>query len=91
MKNTQYLLSLFLIILLASACAEPQTIEACVEQEPDGFFSGLIHGLISPVTFIISLFNENVAIYAVNNTGGWYDFGFLLGASIILGGGARSR
>jgi high-affinity Fe2+/Pb2+ permease len=26
-------------------------------------------------------------MYEVNNTGGWYDFGFILGACIALGGG----
>ena len=31
-------------------------------------------------------------MYEVNNTGGWYDFGFLLGAAILLGqGGVRGR
>jgi len=25
----------------------------------------------------------------VHNNGGWYNFGFILGLSIILGGGAR--
>jgi predicted phage tail protein len=60
-----------------------------------GFWRGLWNGVISPVTFIISLFNKNVHMYAVHNNGGWYNFGFLLGASIILGGsaggGARAR
>lgn len=44
--------------------------------------------MIAPVTFIISLFSESVNIYEVHNTGGWYDFGFVLGAGILLGGGA---
>jgi hypothetical protein len=36
--------------------------------------------------FIISLFNDSVGIYEMHNNGGWYNFGFLLGASIIFGG-----
>lgn len=51
--------------------------------EPSGFWSGLWHGLISFFTFIGSLFNENVAMYDINNTGGWYDFGFLIGVGGI--------
>ena len=43
-----------------------------------GFFAGLWHGIISPVTFIVSLFSDGVAIYEVNNNGGWYDLGFLI-------------
>ena len=54
-----------------------------------GFWSGLWHGLISCITFIISLFSDNVNIYEVHNSGNWYDFGFMLGVSIIFGGGAR--
>lgn len=56
---------------------------------------GLWHWLIAPITFVVSLFNDAVAVYEVDNTGGWYDFGFLLGVSIIFSGsgagGSRSR
>ena len=54
-----------------------------------GFWSGLWHGVISPITFIISLFSDNVNIYEVYNSGNWYDFGFMFGVCIIFGGGAR--
>jgi hypothetical protein len=53
-----------------------------------GFWSGLWHGVIAPVTFFISLFSNNVNVYEVYNNGNWYDFGFILGICIILGGGA---
>ncbi len=59
-----------------------------------GFWYGLWNGIISPVTFIISLFNSKVQMYEVHNNGGWYNFGFILGISIIFGGsggGAASR
>lgn len=52
-----------------------------------GFWSGLWHGIIVPVTFVISLFNDQVSIYEVQNRGGWYDFGFVLGVITIFGGG----
>ena len=55
-----------------------------------GFWSGLWHGVISPITFIISLFTDNVNIYDVYNSGNWYDFGFMFGVSLIFGGGARA-
>jgi len=53
---------------------------------PAGFLAGLWHGLILPITFIISLFSTNVRIYETNNSGRWYDFGFLIGATSSLGG-----
>ena len=53
------------------------------------------HGIIIPVTFVISLFNDNVSIYEVDNNGNWYDFGFMLGIagpfSGIGGGASRAR
>lgn len=59
-------------------------------ENPDGnvagFWQGLWHGIIAPVTFVVSLFNENVGVYEVHNSGGWYDFGFILGMMIVFGG-----
>ena len=59
------------------------------EGEVAGFWQGVWHGIIVPVTFVISLFNEKVSIYEVFNNGGWYDVGFAIGASIIMGGSRR--
>jgi len=89
------LLLVFIVILviplLAGCAAGPNpTVDV-----PDtygksaGFWSGLWHGVISPVTFFISLFSDNVNVYEVYNSGNWYDFGFILGISIIFGGGSR--
>jgi hypothetical protein len=52
-----------------------------------GFWAGFWHGLICPITFIVSLFSPNVRIYEVHNRGRWYDFGFVIGASCAFGGG----
>ena len=57
--------------------------------KPAGFLGGLWHGIISPITFIISLFTQDVRIYETNNNGRWYDFGFCLGAGIIIGNGSH--
>jgi hypothetical protein len=48
---------------------------------------GLWQGLISPITFIVSLFTSSVNIYEVQNNGNWYDFGFMLGVACALGSG----
>lgn len=55
---------------------------------PAGFWAGLWHGMIAVITFIISLFSKSVEVYERANSGGWYDFGFLLGVIIIWGGGS---
>jgi hypothetical protein len=57
---------------------------------PAGFWAGLWHGLISPITFLVSLFSPNVRIYETNNRGRWYDFGFIIGVSGAFGGGGTT-
>ncbi|MBK9757238.1 MAG: hypothetical protein IPO88_27820 [Nannocystis sp.] len=42
------------------------------------------------MTLVIGLFSEQVRVYELHNTGGWYDLGFLLGIGCICGGGSRS-
>ena len=44
-----------------------------------GFLGGLWHGIIAPITFIVSLFVDGVSIYETHNNGRWYEFGFLVG------------
>ena len=53
------------------------------------FWGGLWHGLIAPISWIGSLFCDDIAVWAINNNGGWYTFGFILGIG-CLGGGASS-
>jgi len=60
------------------------------EQEPAGFWLGLWHGIIAPITFVISLFSDKVHMYEVVNNGNWYNFGFVLGAGILFGGGSKA-
>ena len=82
--------ALVLLALLATACAagaNPQVGVPPAGGDVAGFWAGLWHGIISPVTFIISLFTSDVNIYEVHNNGNWYNFGFVLGAGILFGGG----
>ena len=74
---------------LAACAAGPNTMARTpgAEGEVAGFLRGLWHGIIAPITFIISLFTGNVSMYEVHTTGGWYNFGFLLGMSAVFGGG----
>lgn len=81
------LFTLLAVILLFTACAEVTPIDACKTGTTYGFLGGLWHGIIAPFSFIISLFDKDVAMYAVNNNGNWYNFGFVVGAGILFGGG----
>ncbi|MEM8697250.1 MAG: hypothetical protein AAGE05_14605 [Pseudomonadota bacterium] len=76
------------IALLLTACAAQQSGGSVTADAP-GFLLGVWHGFIFPVAWVISLFVDEVAIYAVPNNGGWYDFGYFIGI-VFLGVGARS-
>jgi len=83
--------AVLLCVLLITSCAAGPNPNLNVVNQKMGtasFFQGLWHGIILPVTFVISLFTDNVNIYETHNNGGWYNFGFLIGCSIILGGGS---
>ena len=88
---------------ILTACAAVMLLSACASQidagvsEADatpGFLWGMWHGFIFPWSFIGSLFSPDIAVYAVPNKGGWYDFGFFLGITVLGGGsffGSKSR
>jgi len=91
MTNKYQLIGLLTAIaLLATGCADVTDIERCTTSSPYGFLFGWWHGITVPFAFIGSLFSDDIAIYAVNNTGGWYDFGFCIGAGILFGGGTKA-
>ena len=82
------------VALLAWSCAPgPNAAEKSPNSEGKvaGFWLGIWHGLISPVTFVISLFSKTIRLYEVHNNGGWYNFGFVLGAGLFLSGGILGR
>lgn len=81
MKNLGILI---ILCILSTGCADVTHAEECFNPHVYGFFGGLWHGMITSFSFIGSLFSDDIAIYAVSNNGGWYDFGFMLG----LGGAA---
>jgi len=93
MKQVLIVATVLVLLMVVAGCAPgPNTMADSPDQEGEvaGFWLGLWQGIITPVTFIISLFSEKVHMYEVHNNGGWYNFGYLLGMMIILGGGSGS-
>ncbi len=80
-------LMLLLALVMLTACTAGDVRFA--EETPAGFWYGLWHGMISVITLIIQIFSDSVQVYEVNNTGGWYDAGFLLGVIFIWGGSSH--
>ncbi len=59
--------------------------------DPAGFFSGIWHGWIAPLSLIIGIFNKNIRVYEAANTGWWYDLGFYMAIISGFGGISLSR
>lgn len=94
MKPKQHLITgllLLAVMLFFASCAQRETVDACLRGHTYGFWGGLIHGLIAPVDFVAMLISDKYTLYAQNNNGNWYAFGFLLGSGGwgILAGRSR--
>ena len=87
----RYAVLVVVLVALAGCAAPANHVPNPAGQHVAGFWQGLWQGLICPITLIISWFSDHVGIYDVHNDGGWYDFGFVLGASMVFGSGPGSR
>jgi len=75
--------ALVLSALVLSSCA---TQPVSTGNDLPGMWMGFVHGFISLFSLIGSAFWD-IRVYAYPNSGGWYDFGFVLGAGCFFAGG----
>ncbi len=88
--NLTMLMALILVMsVLLTGCVPGDG--AHTAQKPAGFFWGVWHGWIAPISLIISMFNRSIRVYEVMNTGWWYDFGFYIAIAGGFGGLSFSR
>jgi hypothetical protein len=92
-KRITVILLMFLLVVILAGCANKEVVEACLTGHKYGFWGGLWHGIIAPVDFVVMLFKDNITLYAQNNNGNWYAFGFLIGSGGwgFLGGKGIAR
>ena len=88
LRGSTVRLGTLLAALPLAACATQVSSAVQHGATTPGFLLGAWHGFIFPVAWMLSLFMPDVAVYAVPNNGGWYDFGFFVGV-VFLGVGAR--
>ena len=86
LSNRVMLTALLLMggLFLLSACM-PDGVRY-TKDSPAGFFWGIWHGWIAPLSLIFGFFNDSIRIYEANNTGWWYDFGFYMAVIAGFGG-----
>lgn len=79
-KNILFIITIVLMITIL-ACAPGSGTHT--QGNPAGFFTGIWHGWIAPITLVWGLFEPAIRVYETSNTGWWYDFGFYIA---IIGG-----
>jgi hypothetical protein len=88
-------MTLFLVtlIILVSGCANKEVVTECLKGTTYGFWGGLWHGIIAPIDLVAMLWREDVSVFAQNNNGAWYAFGFMIGSGGwgFLGGNRAGR
>ena len=84
MKKSQQTILLISLSLLATlvltGCANAETVTECLDGKTYGFWYGLLHGFLAPIDLVLMLFRDDITVYAPNNNGAWYAFGFLMGS-----------
>jgi hypothetical protein len=86
------IISLFMILVI-SGCSNYEDVSECLDGKTYGFWNGLWHGIIAPIDLVAMIWREDVTVFAPNNNGFWYSFGFVLGSGgwgFLGGKGARS-
>jgi hypothetical protein len=86
--------ALLAVTFLLTGCAHKEVVDQCLTGHTYGFWAGLLHGFIAPFDLIGMLIYDDITVYAQNNNGAWYAFGFLLGSGgwgLLGGRGMRGR
>ncbi|NMM52849.1 hypothetical protein [Paenibacillus aquistagni] len=83
-RKLLFLLMMVVAVVMLSGCVPGDGSYSA--QEPAGFFWGIWHGWVAPISLIIGLFNDSIRIYEVYNTGWWYDLGFYIAVISGFGG-----
>jgi len=79
-KKIIFTVLIFVGIAVLTGCANQEIVTPCLTGHTYGFLGGLLHGFIAPFDLIAMLFRNDITVYAPNNNGAWYAFGFLIGS-----------
>ena len=82
------ILTVLLLFVFTSCMPNPSHN---MDASPSGFFKGVWHGWIAPLSLIVGFFNDSTRVYDPNNTGWWYDFGFYMAVISGFGGLSLAR
>lgn len=83
MKKINGIVVVFCILIcgiILSGCANNGLANGCLTGHTFGFWGGLLHGIIAPIDLVIMLLRHDITVFAPNNNGAWYAFGFVIGS-----------
>ncbi|REE84428.1 hypothetical protein A8990_115106 [Paenibacillus taihuensis] len=87
-----------LLLIMVMLLAITMTLTSCVPGDgvntasrPAGFFWGIWHGWVAPISLIIGIFKHHIRVYEIHNIGWWYDAGFYIAVISGFGGISLSR
>jgi len=80
-KIVTFVIIIIILLIFLNGCAPGSGTNT--PENPAGFFTGVWHGWIAPVSLIWGIFNKSIRVYEPINTGWFYDFGFYIA---IIGG-----
>ncbi len=72
------------MVLMLTGCADSVSFVEAATMEPVGFLHGVWHGITVIISFIGSIFFDDIAVYAIYNNGGWYDLGYIIGIVTLI-------
>lgn len=76
--------AVIIVMFALTACFPGDGTNSAVKEA--GFFSGIWHGWIAPISLIGSIFNSNLSIYEVHNNGFLYNIGYYMAVISGFGG-----
>ena len=88
-KISIFILFIALMLIIMTGCIPGDGTYTI--SKPAGFFWGIWHGWIAPVSLIVGLFDHSIRVYETANTGWWYDLGFYVAIISGFGGLSLSR
>ena len=92
MKTIQTLCLFIILSVLFISCSHGHNVSNCLSNAHIyGFWGGLWHGIIAPFDLVAMIWSDTIVVYAPNNNGGWYAFGFCLGAGILGFGSSKAK
>ena len=92
MRRSNRLILAILIVVLAlslSSCLPGDGKNTAAG--PAGFWTGIWHGWVAPVSLIVGIFDKDIRIYEPQNKGWSYDAGFYVAIIAGFGGIALTR